>query len=64
MKDSPIHRRFTVVVRCSNVNEYESSLDNALNDRLKWLPLNNLAVNLDKTKFMQFHLLQSRLYCE
>lgn len=50
----------SVVVRCTNLKEYESILNEALGDIIEWLEVNNLVVNIEKTKFMQFYLPQSR----
>lgn len=38
----------SMVVRCSDVNKYESGLNKALSDTVQWLSLNNLVRNLDK----------------
>lgn len=40
----------------------DSIVNNALSDTVKWLQLNNLVVNLDKTKLMPFYWPQSRPY--
>jgi hypothetical protein len=45
----------TVVIKYNNVDDYEIEINNTVKDIIKWLNMNNLLINLKKTKIMHFH---------
>ena len=45
----------TAIVKCNDLNTYQSDINNTLADIIKWLNMNNLVINLEKTKVMHFH---------
>lgn len=50
----------TVVIKGNNIKTYEQSINEALENIVNWMQLNNLVINLNKTKCMQFYLSQKR----
>ncbi|XP_062526350.1 probable RNA-directed DNA polymerase from transposon X-element isoform X2 [Bombyx mori] len=45
----------TITIRCRNDILYEHDINSTLHSIISWLENNNLIINLDKTKFMQFY---------
>lgn len=45
----------TAIIECTNPNNYENEINDSLTKIIHWLEYNNLVINLDKTKIMQFH---------
>ncbi|KAG7305187.1 hypothetical protein JYU34_009224 [Plutella xylostella] len=45
----------TAIIKCNNDENYENNINNTLLQIIKWLKLNNLKANLEKTKLMQFY---------
>lgn len=53
----------SIIFRNNNnddINDYELHINNTLASIIHWLKNNNLYINLNKTKFMQFHLNNQR----
>lgn len=44
----------TVAIKCKNKNEYEVDINTTLLNIINWLDNNNLKININKTKLMQF----------
>jgi FtsZ-interacting cell division protein YlmF len=45
----------TSIIKCSNLNNYEHDINNAVTDIVMWLNNNNLVINLTKTNLMHFY---------
>lgn len=45
----------TAIIECTNPNNYENEINDSLTKIIEWLNCNNLVINLEKTKIMQFH---------
>lgn len=45
----------TAIIKCTDPNNYEDDINNFLNEIINWLNNNNLVINLNKTKIMNFH---------
>lgn len=45
----------TAIIECTDPNEYRNEINNSLNTIINWLNNNNLVINLNKTKIIQFH---------
>lgn len=45
----------TAIIKCSDPNIYKNDINTCLNDIINWLNNNNLVINLNKTKVMQFY---------
>ncbi|KAI5640836.1 reverse transcriptase (RNA-dependent DNA polymerase) domain-containing protein [Phthorimaea operculella] len=44
----------TLIVKCNNNQQLEPNLNSALTDKVSWMERNNLKINVNKTKLMQF----------
>lgn len=44
----------TLIIKCENQTDYETEINAPLNSVTDWLKCNNLNLNLDKTKLIQF----------
>lgn len=44
----------TAVIKCNDPKEYETDITNVLRDIVEWLEINNLKINMKKSKLMQF----------
>lgn len=44
----------TLTIKSSNRNDLETDTNNEILTSIKWLKTNNLRVNIEKTKLMQF----------
>lgn len=44
----------TLLIKSNNINSFEYDTNNAFKDIIKWMNVNNLSNNINKTKIMQF----------
>lgn len=44
----------TILIKCKDKSILESETNNTLSKTIEWLELNNLSVNMEKTKYIQF----------
>jgi hypothetical protein len=52
----------TLVIKGTDINNFENEINTALRDIIEWLELNNLQINVDKTKFMLFKSYKSKIH--
>lgn len=45
----------SIVIPCKNITTYNDDINNLIKNVVRWLESNNLKVNLDKTKYIQFY---------
>lgn len=45
----------TMIVPCDNLSSYESDIKNGIQNVINWLVLNNLKINVNKTKIISFY---------
>lgn len=50
----------TIIIEGKNRQSYENEINTALNNSVQWLELNNLKVNISKTRLMQFHTYRTK----
>lgn len=50
----------TLIIKGPNKDTFEESANNALKNVIVWMQANHLVINLEKTKYMQFHLTNTR----
>jgi exonuclease III len=44
----------TIVIKCNDRMTYEQDINNALNDIIHWMNINDLNININKSKWIQF----------
>ncbi|KAL0868298.1 hypothetical protein ABMA27_007827 [Loxostege sticticalis] len=50
----------TVVIKCDNLNSFNDDINKTIKSIIEWLNLNNLKVNINKTKCIQFSTYNAR----
>lgn len=45
----------SIIIKCKDISRYNDDINRTLAETIKWLHMNNLKVNLNKTNYMQFH---------
>lgn len=45
----------SVIIPCNQIATYNSEINNTVDDILKWMEMNNLKANLEKTKYINFY---------